>query len=146
MIFIHLILGLILGKLFGNYFFFILGSILPDLDHLYVIIKNKFFSLNKILKSVKFEKRFGVRYKTPLFHSFLGLILFSVIIAFFDTKMATLFAIAYFLHLMVDWVDIDEKYYLYPLKIKFKGFLTIWSKLEEILTIILLIILIILYL
>ena len=56
-----------------------------------------------------------------------------------------LFAIAYFLHLMMDWIDIDEKYYLYPLKIKFKGFLPIWSKLEKILTLISLIILIILY-
>lgn len=146
MIFIHLLLGLILGKIFGNYFFFILGSILPDLDHLYIIVKNRLFNLNKIIKSIKFEKRFGVKYKTPLFHSFLGLILFSAVIAFFDTKGAVLFATAYFLHLMVDWVDIDEKYYLYPLKVKFKGFLPIWSKLEKILTILLLIILIILYL
>lgn len=145
MIFIHLILGIILGKFFGNYFFFILGSILPDLDHLYIIIKNKFFCLSKIIKSIKFEKRFGVRYKTPLFHSFLGLIFFSAVISFFYIKGAMLFAIAYFLHLMMDWIDIDEKYYLYPLKIKFKGFLPIWSKLEKILTLISLIILIILY-
>jgi len=139
MIFIHLLIGIILGKFFGNYLFFVFGSILPDFDHIYVIIKNRFFTINKVINSIKFEEKFGVKYKTPVFHSFLGLILFSVFIYFFSNKGGVFFAIAYFLHLMIDWLDIDEKYYLYPLKIKFEGFLPIWSKSEQILTIILLI-------
>ncbi len=141
MIFIHLILGIILGKLFGGYLFFVLGSILPDFDHLYIILKNKFFSIKKIINSIRFEKKFGVKYKTPLLHSISGLILFSIIIYFFSKIGALYFAIAYFLHLLVDWMDIDEKYYLYPAKVKFKGFLPIWSKTEQILTIILLVLL-----
>jgi hypothetical protein len=146
MIFVHLILGILLGKIFGGYLFFILGSILPDFDHLYIMFKNKFFSINKIIESIKFEKKFGVKYKTPLFHSILGLILFSTIIYFFSNIGALYFAIAYFLHLLIDWLDIDEKYYIYPAKIKFKGVLPIWSKFEQILTIILLIILLFIYL
>lgn len=145
MIFVHLLLGIILGKFFGNYFFFIIGSILPDLDHLLIIIKNKFWSIKKIIRTIKYEKKFDIRYKTPFFHSILALILFSTIIYLFDNKATLFFGTAYLMHLLIDWIDIDEKYYLYPLKIKFRGFLPIWSKPEQILTIILTIFVIVLH-
>ena len=142
MIFVHLLLGILLGKIFGNYLFFIIGSIFPDLDHLYVLLKNR-IPLNKLIDSIKFEEKYNLKYKTPLFHSLLGLIIFSGSLFIFNQKGALIFAIAYLLHLLIDWLDVDEKYYLYPLKIKFKGFLSIWSKSEQILTILLLIALII---
>ncbi len=145
MIFAHLLIGIILGKLFGNPLFFILGSVFPDIDHLYVIIKNKFFSFRKIIDSMKFERKFKIRYKTKLVHSLLGLIVFSTIIYFFDNKGVLYFGIAYFLHLLIDWLDIDEKYYLHPFNIKFKGFLPIWSNIEKIITLILFITTIALY-
>jgi len=126
----------------GNYFFFILGSIFPDLDHIYIIIKNRLFSLTKIIHTIKYEKKYKIRYKTELFHSLFGLILFSLLIFVFNKNGAVYFSIAYLLHLLVDWLDIDAKYYLYPLKIKFKGFLPIWSKTEKIITLILLIVII----
>jgi len=93
---------------------------------------------------MKFESRFKIRYKTKFVHSLLGLIVFSIIVYFLDTKGALYFGIAYFLHLLIDWVDIDEKYYLYPFDIKFKGFLPIWSNFEKVVTLILLLIAIIL--
>jgi hypothetical protein len=145
MIFIHLLLGILLGKLFGNYFFFILGSIFPDIDHIYIIFKNKIWTKNKIIDSIKHEEKYNIKYKTPLVHSLFGLILFSIIILFFNRTGALIFAIAYLLHLLIDWLDIDIKYYLYPFKIKFKGFLPIWSSIEKILTIILVMILMILF-
>ncbi|GBE19417.1 MAG TPA: metal-dependent hydrolase [Candidatus Pacearchaeota archaeon] len=145
MILIHLLIGIIFGKIFGNYLSFILGSILPDIDHIYIIIKHKLYNLKKIINSIKYEKKFDIRYKTPLFHSILGLIIFSLIVSFFSRTGAIYFAIAYFIHLLIDLADIDEKNYLYPLKVKFKGFLPIWSKFEKILTIILILILLILY-
>ncbi|MBI4144008.1 metal-dependent hydrolase [Candidatus Woesearchaeota archaeon] len=145
MIFVHLIFGVILGKILGNYFFFILGSVLPDVDHLYILFKNRFFSIKKIIGSIKFEKKFGVEYKTPLFHSILGLVLFSTIVYFFNNQKALYFAIAYLLHLLIDWLDIDEKQFLYPVRIKYKGFLPIWSEFEQVLTILLLILLLFLY-
>ncbi|MBI2130648.1 metal-dependent hydrolase [Candidatus Woesearchaeota archaeon] len=146
MIFAHLLIGLVLGKLSGNYLIFILGSVFPDFDHVYVMVKNRFFSMSRIINSMRFEEKFGVRYKTPLFHSIPGLILFSVITYFFSSIGALYFAMAYLLHLLIDWPDIDEKYYLYPLKIRFRGVLPIWSKPEQIFTIILLVLLLVLYL
>ena len=149
MIFAHLLIGIILGKIFGNPFFFILGSILPDIDHLYVIFKNKFFNFRKIIDSMKTERKFKIRYKTKFVHSLLGLTVFSTIMYFLNmyflnSKAIISFFIGYLLHLLIDWGDIDEKYYLYPFNIKFKGFLPIWSKFEKIFTLILLLIAIIL--
>jgi len=144
MMFFHLLTGIILGQIYGHYFFFILGSILPDIDHLYIIIKNKIYNPKKLIETIKYEEKFNLRYKTPLFHSILGLILFSLIIYFLDRNGAIYFALAYLIHLLIDWIDIDEKYFLYPTKIKFKGFLPIWSKFEKRVTIILIIVIIIL--
>jgi len=116
MIFVHLLLGIILGKIFGNYLFFILGSIIPDLDHIYVIIKNKLYSLNKIINTIKYEDKFGIKYKTPLFHSALSLLTLSLIVYIFNSSGALYFGSAYLLHLLIDWPDIDEKYFLFPVK------------------------------
>ena|SRR3989344_4996604 len=146
MIFVHLLLAMILGKFYGNYLFLIVGSILPDLDHLYVIIKNKLWGISKIINTLKFEKDFGIRYKTPLLHSVFGLVLSSSIIYIFSIKGALFFAGVYLLHLLIDWTDVDEKYYLYPFKIKFQGFLPIWSRCEKILTVILAVVVVLVYL
>ncbi len=146
MIFLHLILGLILGKLSGAWIPFILGSIIPDIDHIYIIFKHKLLN-KKFLDTLKNEEKYKIRYKTPLVHSLLGLILFSVIFYLFTNQQSAIyFAVAYFLHLLMDWPDKDVKYYLYPWRLKFSGFLPIWSKIEQILTIIGLVIFILLVL
>lgn len=146
MIFIHLILGIILGKLTGFYLPFVLGSILPDLDHLYIIAKHRLFSINKIVSTIKYEARYNLKYKTPLFHSILGCLIFSLVFCIFLPAQGLYFASAYLLHLAIDWLDIDKKYFLYPLKIEFKGFLPIWSKAEKIITLVSIIILLVLFL
>lgn len=142
MIFIHLLLGILLGQIFGNYFLFILGSIIPDIDHLYVAIKNGLLKQGIFLDSIRFEKRYKIKYKTPLVHSLLGLIIFSAIVFLFVKWQVIYFSIAYFLHLLADWPDVDEKYYLYPLKIKFKGPLKVFSNPEKIITLALMLLII----
>lgn len=143
MIFIHLLLGILLGLSFGNLGLFILGSIFPDIDHLYIIIKKRIFAINKIIHTIKYEKKYNIKYKTPQLHSLLGLSLLSLIIYAFFGQQVIYFSFAYFLHLLIDWLDIDEKYYLYPLKIKFKGFLPIFSLVEIVATLILLLIILV---
>ncbi|MFH1918224.1 MAG: metal-dependent hydrolase [Nanoarchaeota archaeon] len=145
MIFAHLLIGIILGKLYGNYFLFILGSIFPDIDHFYIIFKNKIYTLEKIIDSIKYEEKYNLNYKTSLFHSLIGLVIFSLIIYLIVGNKAIYFSVAYLLHLLIDWSDTDTKYFLYPLKIKFKGFLSIWSKPERALTIILIVMLLFLF-
>ncbi len=141
MIFLHILIGALITLTTGN-IFFLIGSIFPDIDHLYIIIKNRLFLIKKIKDSIKFEKKYKIRYKTPFFHSLLGLIIFSLIIWIFSRQSPLIFSMGYFLHLLLDWLDIDEKYYLFPLKIKFKGFLPIWSVPEKVATIILILLII----
>ncbi|MBR9702192.1 metal-dependent hydrolase [Candidatus Pacearchaeota archaeon] len=146
MILAHLLIGIILGKLYGNYLLFILGSILPDIDHIFIIVKNKIYTLEKIIDSIRYEKEYNLNYKTALFHSLFGLVIFSLMVYIFVGNKAIYFSAAYLLHLLIDWPDTDTKYFLYPLKTKFKGFLPIWSKPEQILTIILILTIAILFL
>jgi len=134
MIFLHLLLGIILGELYGNYFFFILGSVFADLDHLYVIFKHRLFNIRKMIESIRYEHKYRINYKTPLFHSLFGAVIFSTAVFFIAPYGAIPFLIGYLLHLLLDLIDIDEKYLLYPLRIKFKGFLPIWSIVEQIAT------------
>lgn len=144
MIFLHLLLAIILGHFFGYTIWFIIGSIFPDIDHIYIMLKNKLWNPRKYIDSIRFEKKYNIKYKTPLFHSLLGAIIFSLPILVFSKTAALIFFISYLLHLIVDWLDIDDKYYLYPAKIRFKGFLQVWSKTEQIITLIILIVIFIL--
>jgi membrane-bound metal-dependent hydrolase YbcI (DUF457 family) len=144
MIFLHLIIGIILGKLTNNYLPFILGSIIPDIDHIYTILKHKLYN-KKFLDTLKNEEKYKIRYKTPLVHSILGLIIFTILFYLVTNNYlsAIYFSLAYLLHLLIDWPDKDIKHYLYPSKIKFSGFLPIWSKQERIITIVCIFILLI---
>lgn len=148
MIFLHLLLGLILGKLFGHTLLFVIASMLPDIDHLYIIIKHKLFPLKRTIQVLKKEEEHNIRFKTPLMHSLLGLLLCSGLffISIQNVQLTLFFSLAYCSHLLLDWPDIDKKQYLYPLKREFSGFLPIWSKTEQILTILASLIIIFLYL
>ncbi len=66
MIFAHILIGVLLGLLYGNYYPFIIGSIIPDLDHLYIIAKNGLWKSGKLIDSIKNETNYGIRYKTKL--------------------------------------------------------------------------------
>jgi len=137
MIFLHLILGVILGKIYGSYFFFIAGSLFADIDHIYIyFIKGKFYTWKKFINALKYEDKHGIKSKTPLFHSILGMVIFTGVIYLFNQQGALYFGIAYLSHLLMDWVDKDEKIFLWPLKIEFRGFLPVWSTSEKIVTII----------
>ena len=147
MIFLHLILGLICGKLFGNTWFFVGASMLPDIDHLYLIIKHHLFPLKKTITILKKEEEHNIHFKTPVMHSLLGLILCTLI--FFVITTSTQFTFYFFLmytsHLLLDWPDIDRKMYLYPLKKEFRGRVPIWSNGEKVITALSILILILLY-
>jgi hypothetical protein len=134
MIIAHAIVGATAGNYFGHFWYFFLGSVFTDIDHLYVLIKNRIFALDRIVDSMRFEKKYHLSYRTKLMHSLLGAILFSAPLLLIDGKGAGIFFASYLGHLLLDWLDYDIKYYLYPLKIKFKGFLPIFSQQEIIFT------------
>ncbi len=137
MILAHVIIGLMPVENHHFSWFWFLGSVIPDIDHAFVALKNKFFTLGKIIDSISFEDKYDIHYKTKYLHSLLGAVTISVPLLFINFAGALYFFLGYILHLAIDWLDIDEKQYLYPLKIKFKGFLPIFSKTEIIFTMIL---------
>jgi hypothetical protein len=107
-----------------------LGSIAPDIDHLYLLIKNKIFSWKKIVNYMRFESTHNIHFKTKYFHSIFGAALMSSPFLYFGLQEAKTFFLAYLLHLVLDWPDHDEKQFLFPMRKKFKGFLPIFSKPE----------------
>ncbi len=135
MIFIHPIIGAL--PIFDDNFswFWFLGSVIPDIDHIFAILKYKIFSWRKLVDSVRFEQKFKIRYKTKYAHSLFGAIIMSVPILLFNFNGAIYFFIGYIIHLALDWPDCEEKQFLFPLKIKFKGFLPIFSRPEILFTI-----------
>ncbi len=142
MIFLHLIIALIFGKITGQYWWFLLGSVFPDIDHLFIIAKHRLWNWGKFMRTLRFEKGYSILYKTPYTHSVLALVVYSFIVGLINFEWGLLFGSAYLAHLILDWLDIDVKYYLYPLKTKFQGILPIWSKTEQIVTVIGLLVLI----
>lgn len=145
MIFIHGILGTLPVHNGAFSLAWFLGSIAPDIDHLFVLLKNRKLGLKNLWDSFYFEEKYELRYKTPLVHSLLGAVVISLPVFFFDTRSGLLFFVAYTIHLLIDWLDIDEKQYLYPFNFKIKGTLPIFSKFERWLTAFLILGMILLY-
>lgn len=114
-----------------------LGSVLPDLDHLYVFWKHRIFGISAMIETLRHEDEYEMRYKTEWMHSVLGAAFSSLLFWIFAPEAAGLFFAGYLLHLVLDWPDQDEKHYLFPLKLKFRGFLPIFSKAEIAFTILL---------
>ncbi len=139
MILAHIIIGTLPAENHFSWFWF-LGSVIPDIDHIFIIFKNKLFSINKLVDSVVNEEKYGIRYKTKYGHSILGGLLLSLIVFVISFSGGIYFFSGYMLHLALDFPDKDEKQYFYPLKIKIKGWLPIFSKTEIVFTIILLLI------
>ena len=131
MILAHPIIGITLGNYFGHFWYFLIGSIIPDFDHLFIIFKGKIFFFKDIVNSIRFEKIYNLNYKTKYVHSVLGALAISAPVAIIDIKGGLFFFIGYIIHLLLDWPDIDDKYYLYPFKKKFSVFLPIFSNLQN---------------
>ncbi len=137
MIFAHPLIGLILGKQFGYTTYFVVGSVLPDIDHLFVLIKNKHFKPREIFDAMKNEKKYGERYKTPYTHSLLAWVVISTFIILINKMAGLAFSIGYLIHLILDAIDTDEKQLFYPFKKRLKGFLPVFGSFEIIISLIL---------
>ena len=137
MILAHAIVG-VMPVDAGLSWFWFLGSVVPDIDHLFVLYRHKIFSWGKFIDAMKFEEKYGLRFKTKYAHSVFGAVIATLFVVFFDARGALYFFTGYILHLFLDWPDRDEKQYLYPFKKIFKGFLPIFSKQEIVFTLLLL--------
>ena len=117
--------------------FWFVGNIIPDIDHLFVLYQHKIFSWDKLVDVMRFEEKYNLRFKTKYLHSIFGAVVMTTPILFIDLRGALYFFAGYLMALLLDWPDIDEKQYLFPFKKKFHGFLPIFSNTEKVFTLIL---------
>jgi len=146
MIIAHALIGLMPVEHSRFSWFWLVGSIIPDVDHLFIIYKNRLFSLKRLIEVERFEDKYNIRFKTKYVHSVFGAVLLSIPAFLINHRGGVYFFFAYLLHLVLDWPDRDEKQYLYPFKIKFRGFLPILSKWEILFTLALVAVLVKVYL
>lgn len=125
--------------------FWCLGSLIPDIDHLFVLYRHKIFSFQRAMEVMKNEDKYNLRFKTKYLHSIFGAVVLSLPVWLINHQGGVYFFIAYIVHLCMDLVDRDEKQYFYPFKLKVRGWLPILSKWEILFTIVLSVILIFLY-
>ena len=138
MILAHIVVGMMPVNQSEFSWFWFIGSVITDIDHLFVLYKYRIFSWAKLIDAEKFEDKYNIHFKTKYVHSIFGAVMMTLPVLFISREGAVYFFGAYLIHLALDWLDIDEKQYFYPLKIKTRGFLPIWSKPEIALTVALL--------
>ncbi|NTU99055.1 hypothetical protein HGA64_03560 [Candidatus Falkowbacteria bacterium] len=135
MILAHLIVGVFPANNSDFSLSWFAGSIIPDIDHLFLLAKNRIFSWKKIVEYMRFSDSHDIKFKTKYFHSLFGAISLSLPLLLVGPQVFRTFLFAYLLHLLLDWPDHDEKLYLYPFNNKkFKGFLPIFSRPEIVFT------------
>lgn len=121
----HLALGLIIGKISGDYPAALIGSLAIDIDHLIPAIKQK-VSLNfkKFWNKTKDYKDSSRSY----LHSIFSWIILSLIIFLIDSRFGLVFSIAYLGHFILDALDNSHFYPFFPIKkFNIKGFIPYYS-------------------
>ncbi len=124
----HLALGLIIGKISGDYSAALIGSLAIDIDHLFPAIKEKrFFNIREYWR----RSRSYLGGDRSYFHNIFSLLFFSIVLYFFDARFAIVFAIAYLGHFLLDALDNSDFKPFLPLKnVNIKGFIPYYSKQE----------------
>jgi len=112
----HILAGLIIGKITGNYSVAIIASVVMDLDHVISYYRHKMlFDFRKILKEALNEKdQWG--YQRNFLHNIFVFIILSLLVILFNPAIALTFFLAYFVHLFLDAIDGSPLYPLYPSK------------------------------
>lgn len=116
----HLALGLIIGKLTGNYPVALIVTFAVDLDHLYFCFKKRIFSPKKIWKLNTNPLNIYGNPRTFL-HSFIVWFFISLLAIFINKTIGIIISLSYLGHLILDMIDGSNFYPFYPLKLRFKG-------------------------
>ncbi len=131
MIFAHIILGTLPIDHGAFSIPWFLGSVAPDIDHLFVLATHRIYRPKDAFKAMQFEDEYNFRFKTPYVHSLFGALVLSSPLFFLDMRAGLFFLSSYLLHLLLDWPDSDEKQFFWPIPIKMRGFLPIFSAFEK---------------
>ena len=131
-------MGLIIGKLTGDYPSAIIGATAIDLDHLIPFARQKIiFNFKKIWQVTKMSQTSS----RGVFHNFFAWVILTGLITLINVPIGLVFGLGYLSHFLLDAIDQDDFYPFYPFK-KFNthGFIAYYSRNEFIFTLLLLVI------
>lgn len=115
----HILAGVLLANLLGHWPWIILGSVIIDIDHIIILLKQRVYSPVEMVRRICNEEKYG-SHRTK-FHSFFGLVVIFFVIAFFNVEIAKYFSIGLFFHLVLDALDGGSIRLFYPLPQTVKG-------------------------
>ncbi len=138
----HLLTGLIIGKITGNFPAALAGSLVMDLDHTISYFRHGIlFKPHQLFKTIRDETDPWGDQRNFL-HSIFGWVIFSVLLLTINFNFGLVFSIAYFFHLVLDALDSAVFYPFFPFrKFVIKGFVKYCSKQEIIFDICLILVL-----
>ncbi len=127
----HILAGLVIGKLTGNYSLSVAGSILIDVDHVFSYVKNGvLFKPKKFLQTV-FNKDDPYGDQRFLLHNVLVFLLISGVVFLINHQIGFVFGLAYLSHLILDALDNSDYFPFFPnKKMNIRGPIKYFSKQE----------------
>ena len=128
----HILVGLIIGKVTGNFSVAIAGSLVMDLDHTISYFRHGILFKPKKLLAVASNVADPWGDQRNFLHSIFSWIIISLLFSFIDLRLGAIFSVAYFCHLILDALDSADFYPFFPFfkKIVIKGFVAYYSKQE----------------
>lgn len=127
----HVIAGMIIGKITGNYPTALIGALAMDLDHSISYFKHgELFNPKKFWKTVT-DPRDPYGDQRNILHSIWAFVFISSSMMLINFKLGLIFSAAYLSHLILDALDTADYYPFFPSKkIYIKGPLKYFSKQE----------------
>ena len=118
----HLIAGLIIGKLTGNYSLALASSVLPDIDHLPSYIKSGIILKPKLFWKTVTSQKDSFGNQRGYLHNFLIFVIISTILFLVLNILAIPLILGWLGHLLLESLDNSDYWPLYPNKsINIKG-------------------------
>jgi membrane-bound metal-dependent hydrolase YbcI (DUF457 family) len=139
----HLITGVILGAISGNYLWVILGSMLVDIDHVYVFLRHRIYNPLHMVR-LGCDSRDVIKGQRTVAHSLLGWAIVSGAIYLFDATVGFYFGVGYLAHLLLDAFDKAELQLFYPLSWHIRGPINYNSRSEHVLLAVLVVLILLL--
>ncbi|MFZ2049093.1 MAG: metal-dependent hydrolase [Minisyncoccia bacterium] len=127
----HLLAGLVLGKVTGNYPLSIGISVGVDIDHLYSYAKNGVLvSPKKFFKTV-FDRNDPYGDQRNILHNVLIFLFITAVTFILNIQIGLIVFLAYLGHLILDALDKSDYFPFFPnKKVNIKGFIDYFSKKE----------------
>jgi membrane-bound metal-dependent hydrolase YbcI (DUF457 family) len=127
----HVLAGLIIGKITGDFPTALVGSLIIDLDHTISYIRHGIVFKPRRLLTLIFDKTDPWGDQRNFLHNIFSWLIISSIIFIINFKVGLVLFIAYFFHLVFDALDTVDYYPFFPSrKVAIKGFVHYRSQQE----------------